>query len=78
MTKPAADQVIEVDESSPYSLHSGSSAKWTSSVGVLPIAEVENSFDVFTKGLLDSSRSAVKAVQNKARHLVSQKWYQVC
>ncbi|XP_024359682.1 phosphatidylinositol 3,4,5-trisphosphate 3-phosphatase and protein-tyrosine-phosphatase PTEN2A isoform X5 [Physcomitrium patens] len=76
VTKPAADQVIEVDESSPYSLHSGSSAKWTSSVGVLPIAEVENSFDVFTKGLLDSSRSAVKAVQNKARHLVSQKWYQ--
>ncbi|XP_021714369.1 phosphatidylinositol 3,4,5-trisphosphate 3-phosphatase and protein-tyrosine-phosphatase PTEN2A-like [Chenopodium quinoa] len=29
-------------------------------------------FDSFTKGLVDSSRSAVKAVQAKARHMVSQ------
>lgn len=31
-----------------------------------------NAFDTFTKGFLDSSRNAVRTVQLKARHLVSQ------
>jgi phosphatidylinositol-3,4,5-trisphosphate 3-phosphatase/dual-specificity protein phosphatase PTEN len=31
-----------------------------------------NALGTFTKGFLDSSRNAVKAVQLKARHLVSQ------
>jgi hypothetical protein len=31
-----------------------------------------NAFDTFTKGFMDSSRNAVRSVQLKARHLVSQ------
>lgn len=39
-----------------------------------PIAGVQegNAFDRFTNGFLDSSRNAVRTVQLKARHLVSQ------
>lgn len=75
--KPAAEQVIEIPDSSPYSLHTGPSDKRTSTSRVPSIVDVENSFGVLTRGLLDSSRNAVKAVQDKARHLVSQKRYQV-
>ncbi|KAJ1414494.1 Tensin-type phosphatase domain [Sesbania bispinosa] len=35
-------------------------------------AEQPNLIESFTKGLMDSSKSAVKAVQTKARHIVSQ------
>ncbi|CAK9868851.1 unnamed protein product [Sphagnum jensenii] len=36
------------------------------------VVQEGNAFGTFTKGFLDSSRNAVKAVQLKARHLVSQ------
>ena len=35
-------------------------------------AQEVNAFDTFTKGFMDSSRNAVRTVQLKARHLVSQ------
>ena len=43
-------------------------------------AEQPNLIESFTKGLMDSSKSAVKAMQVKARHIVSQnkRRYQVC
>lgn len=70
----------EVPESSPYSLFSGSPSSRRPSSRVFPIEELETSFGVLTKGFLDSSKNAVKAVQDKARHLVSQNSlrYQVC
>ncbi|XP_073386395.1 uncharacterized protein [Physcomitrium patens] len=75
--KPTADVGVEISESSPYSLFSGPSGK-RASAKVSPIEGFENSFGVLTKGFIDSSRNAVKAVQDKARHLVSQNkhWYQ--
>lgn len=39
--------------------------------GTLPVMQ-SGLLGSFTKGLVDSSRSAVKAVQVKARHMVSQ------
>lgn len=82
-SKPAAEPShVEIPESSPYSLFPGpsSSSSKRESSRVFPIEELENSFGVLTKGLLDSSKNAVKAVQDKARHLVSQnsQRYQVC
>lgn len=82
-SKPAttAEPVVEIPESSPYSLFSGSpsasSSSKRASSRVFPTEELENSFGVLTKGFLDSSKNAVKAVQDKARHLVSQR-NQVC
>jgi len=61
---------IPIPESSPYSLLSGAFTKRPSPSRVLPVVEIENTIGVFTKGFFDSSRNAVKAVQNKARHLV--------
>lgn len=72
-SKPA--EAMEVPESSPYSLLSRPSDR-RSSPRVSPIVEIENSFGVLTKGFLDSSRNAVKAVQDKAQHLLNKR-YQV-
>ena len=71
-TAATTDQMkeIPIPESSPYSLLSGAFAKRSSPSRVLPVVEIENTLGVFTKGFFDSSRNAVKAVQNKARHLV--------
>lgn len=69
-SKPIAEP--EVPESSPYSLFSRSPSSRRPSSRVFPIEELETSFGVLTKGFLDSSKNAVKAVQDKARHLVSQ------
>jgi len=49
-------------------LRSPSNELATSSSG----AEQPNIIESFTKGLVDSSKEAVKAVQTKARHIVSQ------
>lgn len=62
-SKPSSEQQVVVPESSPYSLFSSPS----SSSRVFPIEELESSF----RGLLDSSKNAVKAVHEKARELVS-------
>ena len=71
-TAATSDQMkeIPIPESSPYSLLSGAFTKRPSPSRVLPVVEIENTIGVFTKGFFDSSRNAVKAVQNKARHLV--------
>ena len=70
-SKPAADQGLEIPESSPYSLLRPSDKR--ASPRVSPIVEIENSFGVLTKGFLDSSRNAVKAVQDKAQHLLAKR-----
>ncbi|KAG0601211.1 hypothetical protein M758_11G093000 [Ceratodon purpureus] len=42
------------------------------STAIAGAAQEGNAFDTFTKGFMDSSRNAVRTVQLKARHLVSQ------
>ncbi|KAG0564540.1 hypothetical protein M758_8G115300 [Ceratodon purpureus] len=73
-SKPAVDPVIEIPESSPYSLLSKPAPEKRTSPRVSPIVEIENSFGVLTKGFLDSSRNAVKAVQDKAQHLLNKRY----
>jgi phosphatidylinositol-3,4,5-trisphosphate 3-phosphatase/dual-specificity protein phosphatase PTEN len=72
-SKPAADQGMEIPESSPYCLLSRPADK-RASPRVSPIVEIENSFGVLTKGFLDSSRNAVKAVQDKAQLLLNKRF----
>ena len=65
----------------PFSLFSGSFGRKTDA-SKIPVVEVpieiessssnEGAFGNLAKGILDTSKNAVKAVQTKARHLVSQ------
>lgn len=73
------------DESSPVNSAKSSFARFTSGIasrlspreqtveqGADPASPQSNFFGNLTKGLVDSSKSAVRAVQVKARHVVSQ------
>jgi phosphatidylinositol-3,4,5-trisphosphate 3-phosphatase/dual-specificity protein phosphatase PTEN len=56
----------------PTSAKADESPSTDDSVEAPSAAAEGNAFDTFTKGFLDSSRNAVRTVQLKARHLVSQ------
>lgn len=81
-TSSEASPSGEAAKSSPFSLLTSGFGKRTpkttgveasnESTSPTVTSEESNAFNNFTKGFLDSSRSAVKAVQLKARHLVSQ------